>query len=41
VPLANQITILPAIAIEYCAIYPAICSAVTVRLIDNNYGTKI
>ena len=35
-----QISIIPAIAVEYCAISPAACAAVTSKLMNNNFGVK-
>ena len=40
VPLTTQVSIIPAIAVEYCAIYPAACGAVTSSLMNNDFGTK-
>ena len=40
VPLTTQVSIIPAIAIEYCAISPAACAAVTSKLMNNDFGTK-
>lgn len=37
---ALQISIIPAIAIEYCAISPAACATVTSKLINNDFGTQ-
>jgi hypothetical protein len=40
VPLTTQLSIPPAIAIEYCAIFPAACGAATSGLRNNDFGTK-
>jgi len=40
IPLTTQISIIPAIAIEYCAISPSACAIVTSNLMNNDFGTK-
>ena len=40
IPLTTQISIIPAIAIEYCAISPSACAMVTSNLMNNDFGTK-
>ena len=40
VPLTTQVSIIPAIAVEYCALYPEACAAFTSKLINNDFGTK-
>lgn len=40
VPLATQITIPPAIAVEYCAISPAACGLAVSGSMNNQFGTK-
>ena len=35
-----QLTIPPAMAVQYCATFPAACAAVTSKLMNNDFGTK-
>ena len=40
IPLITQLSIPPAILIEYCAISPAACAAATSKFNNNNFGTQ-
>ena len=40
VPFTTQLSILPAIAVQYCATFPAVCGVTTTGLMNNNFGVK-